>query len=203
MNKLEFFSSKREFDCRAFTEFCSYHWEAESPYRPRCFFKLGVVDGVLSAVLKAYEKNPRAVFENRDDPIYMDSCLEFFVKPLDGRDEYINIECNSKGAFLCEYGKGRENRVLLKDITALSPSVVPFKGNDQGGDYWGVEITLSKELLTSVYNICEDKTAFERVFANFYKCGDECDTPHYIAFSPVSTLPPGFHNPQCFAEFIK
>ena len=37
--------------------------------------------------------------------------------------------------------------------------------------------------------------------ANFYKCGDDCEIPHYIAFAPVTTLPPGFHNPDCFMEF--
>ena len=42
---------------------------------------------------------------------------------------------------------------------------------------------------------------FSSVRANFYKCGDECETPHYIAMFPVTTLPPGFNNPECFKEF--
>ena len=44
---------------------------------------------------------------------------------------------------------------------------------------------------------------FSIVRANFYKCGDDCEIQHYLAFSPVTTLPPGFHNPECFAIFKK
>ena len=37
-------------------------------------------------------------------------------------------------------------------------------------------------------------------YANLYKCGDFTERPHYGSFAPMSTLPPGFHNPQLFAK---
>ena len=51
------------------------------------------------------------------------------------------------------------------------------------------------------YGIDKKDIMFTEIRANFYKCGDDCDVPHYLAFSPVTTLPPGFHNPECFASF--
>ena len=69
------------------------------------------------------------------------------------------------------------------------------------GSFWGVTVKLTKAFLQELYET--EKIDFTTVKANFYKCGDDCDVPHYLAFSPVTTLPPGFHNPECFAVFKK
>lgn len=38
--------------------------------------------------------------------------------------------------------------------------------------------------------------------ANFYKCGDETEFPHYGAWSPVGTPSPDFHRPEFFGTLI-
>lgn len=200
-NKLYVYESSSEFEKACFYRLTSYHWESEPPYRPNTYFKMGVVGDDLVATLTCYEENPRAVFSKRDDPIYRDSCLEFFVAPIEDREEYINVEMNSKGAFLCEFGKGKFDRVFVSSLTASSPVVETFQGEDMNGAYWGVTAKLTKEFLSEVYKTEKNKIDFSTVKANFYKCGDECEIPHYLAFSPVTTLPPGFHNPECFAVF--
>lgn len=179
----------------------SYHWEGNAPYRPTTYANVGIVNGSLAAFLKCYEENPRACCSNRDDPVYTDSCLEFFVAPVDGRGEYINIECNSKGVFLSEFGDGKYDRVLVSQLTTLSPLVESLFGIDDNGAYWGVFVELSKDFISSLYKVDADSIDFKKIRLNFYKCGDKCEIPHYLAFSPVTTLPPGFHNPDCFAIF--
>lgn len=198
-SKLCFYSDITEFEKECFSRLTSYHWENDPPYRPATYFKMGVVSDSLVATLKCYEENPRAIYINRDDPIYTDSCLEFFVAPVEGRDEYINVEMNSKGTFLSEFGKGKYDRVFVRTLTDKAPLVEVFKGSDLMGSFWGVTVTLTKDFICELYKI--DDFSFTTVKANFYKCGDECEIPHYIAFSPVTTLPPGFHNPECFAIF--
>ncbi len=200
-DKLCFYEGLKEFEKERFRRLTSYHWEASEPYRPPAYFKMGVVGDELVAILKCYEENPRAVYLNRDDPVYNDSCLEFFVAPVEGRDEYINVEMNSKGTFLCEFGKGKYDRVFMSTLTDKAPLVEPFNGEDGNGFFWGVKVTLTRAFLCDVYKI--DSISYTTVRANFYKCGDACETPHYLAFSPVTTLPPGFHNPECFATFKK
>lgn len=200
-NKLCFYKELDEFEKECFIRLTSYHWESEPPYRPPTYFKIGVVGDNLVAELKCYEDSPRAVCVNRDDPVYTDSCLEFFVAPIDGRDEYINVEMNSKAAFLCEFGKGKYDRRFVNTLTDKSPIVEAFNGEDGNGPFWGVRATLTKDFICSLYKI--DDFCYANVKANFYKCGDACEIPHYIAFSPVTTLPPGFHNPECFANFKK
>ncbi len=202
-NALRVFNNIEEFEKDCFHRLTNYHWESDPPYRPNTYFKIGVVSEDLIATLKCYEENPRAVYENRDDPIYKDSCLEFFVAPVESKEEYLNIEMNSRGAFLCEFGKGKYDRVFLSTITEVSPIVKSFKGEDMQGAFWGVTAVLTKDFLSEVYNIKKGKIDFATVKANFYKCGDDCNIQHYLAFSPVTTLPPGFHNPECFAIFKK
>ena len=200
-NALCLYKDFNEFEKMCFHRLTSYHWESEPPYRPNTYCKMGVVGEDLVAILKCYEENPRSVYLNRDDPVYRDSCLEFFVAPVEGRDEYVNVEMNSKGTFLCEFGKGKYDRVFVSTLVERSPLVEPFKGEDCGGAFWGVKVTLTKEFICELYKISD--VSFTTVKANFYKCGDDCETPHYLAFSPVTTLPPGFHNPECFAAFKK
>jgi len=38
--------------------------------------------------------------------------------------------------------------------------------------------------------------------ANFYKCGDETEFPHYGAWSPPRTEAPDFHRPEFFGTII-
>lgn len=198
--ELPFVESDTEFDRLYFTELKSYHWEAEKPYRPRTYFKIAIVNGVLTARLLCFEAEPRAVYTERDEPAYKDSCLEFFVAPVKDRDEYINIESTSNGTFLCEFGKVKTDRRFIKEMTKFAPRVKPFK-DCIGEMCWGVTVTVPNRLIAELYGIDEDEIDFSEVRANFYKCGDDCETPHYLAFSPVTTLPPGFHNPECFAIF--
>ncbi len=202
-NRLQTFLDSAGLESAEYTQLKSFHWESPVPYRPDTYFKIGIVDGDITVFLKCYESSPRAVYENRDDPVYTDSCLEFFVAPLSFKDEYINIECNSKGAFLCEFGKGKYDRCLVSHLTALSPVVTPFFNKDDKGSFWGVKIVLTKEFISDLYSVNKSDIDFDIIRANFYKCGDDCEIPHYLAFSPVTTLPPGFHNPECFAIFKK
>ncbi len=197
------YSSVDELKNGAFYELYSYHWEAETPYRPKTYANVGIVDGDLVAVLKCFEENPRTACTQRDSAIYTDSCLEFFVASVEGRKEYVNVECNSKGVFLSEFGVGKFNRVLVSSVTNLSPEVTPFEGETDNKPFWGVTIKLTKDFVADLYKISREAVSFNKIKLNFYKCGDECEIPHYLAFSPVTTLPPGFHNPDCFVEFKK
>lgn len=198
--ELKQYSSLDEFSKEEYMRMSSYHWESNPPYRPDCFCKIGVVDNGIVAFLKCYESAPRAIYEKRDDPMYLDSCLELFVSCVEGRKEYVNVECNSNGAFLSEFGDGKYNRILVASVTSISPEVRSFKGCDDNGAFWGVRITLSQDFICDLYKL-ENGFEISDIRANFYKCGDDCEIQHYVAFSPVTTLPPGFHNPDCFADF--
>lgn len=200
--KVSSICSTSELDNIPFTEIKSYHWEQLSPYRPKTLFKLAFLrrEGFY-CVLKCYEENPRAVFTENDSPVFRDSCVEFFLAPVEGREEYINIECNSLAVSLCEFGKGRQNRLLVSSLCEERPEVTAFSGCDESGKFWGVNIFVSLSLISKLFAVPPEKLSFNNFRANIYKCGDETDIPHYIAFSPVTSPALGFHNPSCFFDF--
>lgn len=185
-----------------FIELKSYHWEQNPPYRPNTYFKLAFLRGAgFNCVLKCYEKNPKAVYIENDAPIYRDSCLEFFLRPTQKMPHYINIECNSLGFSLCEFGECRQNRSHVYALTNDRPRVKSFSGSDSSGEFWGVEIFVSINLISKLFNTPAENLLFNSFSANFYKCGDDTDLPHFIAFSPVSSASLGFHNPKDFEKF--
>lgn len=177
----------------------SFHWEGAEPYRPETIGRLCAVrgGGIHYAAFSA-ETPLRAVCTQRDEPVYEDSCLELFLNPFpEQSDCYINVEVNPNGAFLCQFGPQRENRRWVRELTDLAPDVHAFR---EGGG-WGIVVHLGEDFLRALYGetYC---TQARTMRGNFYKCGDRTEHPHYGAFAPVTTLPPGFHNPDCFADIV-
>ncbi len=160
-------------------------------YFRMCFRKN---DGIYVR-MRSDETDLVAVHKNRDDPVWQDSCMEFFICAVEGREEYINFEMNSVGAFLTEFGKGKNNRVCLCTLTDKEPTV----STQVSSCGWSLELYIPCSLISEVYCSVFDASACE-IKGNFYKCGDETGHKHYDSFTRMSTLPPGFHNPDLFAN---
>lgn len=175
----------------------SFHWEGKNPYRPRTTAQLcAVEDKGIHYRAFTDETELRAEWTQRDDPVYEDSCLELFLNPCpELSPNYLNVEVNPNGAFLCQFGPDRENRRWVREMTDLSPEVAA----ERTADGWGIRIFLSDAFLRSLYGP-DYRTCKRAMRGNFYKCGDNTVHPHYAAFAPVGTLPPGFHNPDYFAD---
>jgi len=173
----------------------NFLWGTER-YKPKAYFQMCLVknEGIYIR-LRCEEIKPKATHTKSDEPVYKDSCLEAFLKL--GKEGYINIETNAKGVYLSEFGKFRENRTFLKEITDVSPIVTPFMTEKE----WGNEIFVSETLLYRLYP--DFPGMAQLVFsANFTKCGDETEIPHYCSFSPLGEFSKGFHNPDEFAIII-
>lgn len=176
----------------------SFHWEATIPYRPQSFAQLcAVTDVGFLARLWSFEENPRITCQKRNDPVWCDSCLELFLCPVEGNGTYLNFEMNPAGVYLAQIGPQREGRVFLDTLTALEPTVEPFRITTHGKTGWGVNLCIPQALIAEAFGIPYSvKPATLR--GNFYKCGDKTPTPHYGAHFPVDDAGLGFHNPACF-----
>ena len=146
------------------------------------------------------EENTRAVHKKFNDPVYEDSCVEFFVS-FD-KENYYNLEFNCIGTILGEYGKTRDSRVklpegLLKKIKA-TPSLGTTKINIVDRE---TEWTLDIVIPASVFKYSHPVSIFHgKAYGNFYKCGDRQVVPHYLSWNPVLTGQPDFHRPEYFGE---
>ena len=146
--------------------------------------------------MKCLEKFPKAVYTDRDSPVCRDSCMEFFVNfspETDGR--YINFEANARGALHCKIGPGRGNRVPLASLDIPQPELTAWVEEDS----WSIRLFVPLGCIAALYGRTEFHRG-DRIRANFYKCGDETETPHYGAWSYIDLPSPDFHRPEFFGE---
>lgn len=125
-------------------------------------------------------------------PVCRDSCLEFFVNPCpEAQDNYINFEINPRGTMHIGVGAGREGRRVLTEMPADMELSVAKRENG----WWAVRYRVTRRLIKELIGHAPEK----KMRANFYKC-DESVHPHFGAWSPVTSVRPDFHRPECFGS---
>ena len=140
--------------------------------------------------MQAQEPNIRATLEGPLVQVCNDSCLEFFFGP-DGDYRYINFEMNPLGTLYLGFGGPRATRVRQIVKSAAMFNIQPFRV--EGG--WG----LTMEIPLSFIQMYFPGMTFEgKAYCNFYKCGDETVSPHYLAWNPLTSEKPDYHRRQDF-----
>lgn len=175
-------------------------WQA-FPYQPSAQFKIAhTVDGLL-LLYQVKEKHVKAEYRNTNDPVYKDSCVEFFLS-FDGNN-YYNLEFNCLGTALIGYGNAtKEDRRRLAKSTIeelKSFSSIKAKTIASGDTEWRL-------LLNIPFTVFDadaiDSLAGVRCTGNFYKCGDELPLPHFVSWNPIDHPTPNFHLPRFFGELL-
>lgn len=171
------------------------------PYKPDVSFKIGHSGTEIYLQFQVKEKYIRAKYKHDNDPVWTDSCVEFFFSPVpDGT--YYNIEFNCIGTTLIGFGKGKQDR-RRADIEVTSKIERNSSlGNDtiesSEGDFsWTLTLVIPvaafhKHEITNLSGLAAK--------GNFYKCGDEVKEAHYLSWKPISFERPNFHLPDFFGE---
>lgn len=149
--------------------------------------------------MECAEREPKAVYTAYNEPVYTDSCLEFFADWLgDGR--YINMEMNAKGTLLSCIGADRHARTPIRDLT--DGEIFSVKG-EIVDSRWCVTAVIPAALLCKILGVAAIPFGKGYTFrGNFYKCGDETPVPHYGMWNPVETKNPDFHRPEFFGQLV-
>lgn len=135
----------------------------------------------------------RAHAVHDQDPVYDDSCVEFFIRT---GSNYMNFEFNCLGICLSAIGPDRKNRIPLPDsvlsriirFSSLSRENVP-----EEGELCDWELTVGIPL--SIVGLHKGRV----FYGNFYKCGHKTKVPHYLSWAPIGTEEPNFHCPEFFS----
>ncbi|MDD4124321.1 MAG: carbohydrate-binding family 9-like protein [Eubacteriales bacterium] len=177
----------------------SYVWGGE--YIPVSYGQIILIRGKGFAVrLTSFENETKAVYTNYNDPVYKDSCLEFFVSFNNATPLYMNFETNSNGAFLAAVRTERKSKTPIDRIIDINE--IKIKGVREG-DGWYVEYLLSFAVIEKLFGVGADIFQPGYCFkGNFYKCGDETAVPHYGSYYPINLPSPDFHCPEFFGGFI-
>ena len=181
-----------------------YLW-LENGYRPPVEVKLCYSRSFLHVRFRVGERRVRVKYLKFQDPVYKDSCVEFFIDAFpESRLGYVNFETNAAGTLLAAFGPDRFNRKPLwpEDLGGfdVSASVAGPLDGEHGGDTWTLEYRVPLALFRKIYAL--EVRPGHRAAANFYKCGDETEFPHYGAWSRIDTPSPDFHRPDFFGEVI-
>jgi hypothetical protein len=134
--------------------------------------------------------------------VWEDSCVEFFMQRK-GEKEYRNFEFNPHGILLASKRESRESAENLSDelmssIDRFTTIQHVYKDGVQLSN-WTLYAEIPKEALG--FTVRENLSQ-QAISANFYKCGDKTNEPHFISWNPIDTPGPNFHVPQFFGSFI-
>ncbi len=146
--------------------------------------------------------------EDKGSP-YKDSCVEFFSIP--GNDGiYYNLEMNCIGKGTLAGGAERINRTrydndilnLIRRYPSLGYEAFKTRTLSDNGNMqhqWSLVLAIPYDVFTlSNIESLKNKT----IKGNFYKCGDDMPTKHYLSWNPIETPKPNFHTPDYFGTLI-
>ncbi len=182
-------------------EISTYKWVDSVEYE--AYAQLVYVEGEgFVCKMTCLESDPLAVYTQYGDPVYLDSCMEFFAAW--DNVSYVNMESNSLGTLCAQFGKTKKNRKDLTEYFAMNEIFTVTPSVEE--DCWTLTMEFPIEKLRRLYPTLSAAT-FESGYTfkgNFYKIGsDPTDgTRHYGMWNEVGTASPDFHQPSYFGTFV-
>lgn len=185
----------------------NYPWDKNGRYKPRAEARMFYTDTHLHLQFKAFEDKIRAEYCNLNDMVCRDSCVEFFLNPRpEADDRYLNFEINPIGTLLLYIGKDgyeRSPAVTKEDLESfnISTSVTKEMLKDYNDPYWEITYQIPFAYLEKHYGKMDFRVG-KILKANFYKCGNRTEVPHYGCWSNIVNEIPDFHKPEFFGELV-
>jgi hypothetical protein len=167
-------------------------------YKPRVEFSVGYATDCFLLKFYVGEQHLQAVYNNINDPVHKDSCVEIFVA-FDNDENYYNLEFNSVGTCFAGYGKHRDgrNNLPVNVIQQIKHQTFVKGNNANEGITWELTLVIPNEVFC-YHKLTSFKDKMCRV--NFYKCGDDLPEPHFLTWNEVYSDEPDFHLPQFFGN---
>lgn len=171
-------------------------WSAGAKQPQASFAVAYNADGIY---LKYYvtEHTLKAEYSRFNDPVFEDSCVEFFIA-FDEDTKYYNLEFNCMGTSRAQYGQHKTGRTfvpvsLLKTISHQTL----IRNNTIGNIQWELTLCIPKILFKFHPDLSLENS---RARVNFFKCGDGLPEPHYLCWNKIEAQSPEFHLSQFFKE---
>jgi hypothetical protein len=179
-----------------------YLW-MQNDYRPEVIVKTCYSENYIYVRFLVFEQKVTVRYLNAGDPVFKDSCVEFFINLFPREtEEYFNIELNAIGTIKMGYGIKRNRRYLttsdLKDMKVVTSIQRPVNGH-HGSDHWKLYCAIPINLLEK---ITKRKFIADEAIGNFYKCGDETEFKHYGMWNIINNPKPDFHLPEYFGKIV-
>jgi hypothetical protein len=164
-------------------------------YVPKVAFTVAHNNDCIFLKYYVEEEVLKAAYYQPDDPVYKDSCVEFFI--AFNKEEYYNLEFNAIGTCKLNFGKDRNDRAIIAAELIKKIRYLSVIQNADKVICWNLSLLIPMEVfsrheLTSLSG--------QKCRANFYKCGDDLPIPHFLCWNNIETTKPDFHVPRCFGK---
>lgn len=175
-------------------------------FRPHTEARMLYDDDNIYVIFKVRDKYVICKNNQVNDPVWEDSCVEFFFSPdTDFPERYFNLEVNCGGTALMQYNITPRDHVMKVDPVDIAgidiahslPEIIVPEITDE--ITWTIECKIPVNMLGKYSKI----TLPEREItwkANFYKIAVNTSNPHYITWTPVTNEKPDFHLPGYFGS---
>ena len=176
------------------------NWKEDFPYMPSTIAMIARTDDHIVVFYQVRGLDIRATVMDDNEMVCADSCCEFFVSdPTDGT--YYNFEMNCIGTIKAAKRKSRQEFELLshdKLSRIIRHTSMERKEILIDGMYsWRIAMCIPLDLIG-----IDTMSIPDKVYANFYKCADKSDHPHFLSWNPVKTENPDFHRPEFFGTLV-
>ena len=169
-------------------------------YSPNVQFRIAYCDTAIFLHYKVHESSIRAKTIVDNGEVWKDSCIEFFVMP-ENDGIYYNFEFNCVGACRLAAGTGRNDREMVpvevvsqifRNSSLCNKQLIE---EQKIHEPWDMVIGIP---YSCFFKHPDYSPTGKTIHANFYKCGDELEKPHFLSWNPINTEKPDFHRPEFF-----
>ena len=187
------------------------HFRPESSdHHPRTAARLLYDARGIHGIFRVQDRYVRCLGTQYHDPVWQDSCVEFFAQPKPDRG-YFNFEFNCGAAFLCCHITNPERtpegfKEFVKVPADLGPMIQARSSLPQR-----IDPELAEPVVWTL-GFFIPFTLFEHYLGplgaargqvwrgNFFKCAEHNSHPHWASWSPVDEF--NFHRPNCFGTML-
>lgn len=178
------------------------NWVETHPSKPQVTFAIAHTGSHILLQYRVKENEILAAVTDDNGRVWTDSCVEMFVS-FDNA-HYYNAEFTCIGKALLGYRRFGEKAQhapadIMQSITRL-PSLGTENRELQAGNWdWLLTLVIPQ---TAFWQSNLQSFSGMQARGNFYKCGDNLSTPHFVSWAAIDTPAPSFHQPKFFGELI-
>ncbi|MES2064346.1 MAG: carbohydrate-binding family 9-like protein [Bacteroidota bacterium] len=170
---------------------------ANGGQQPRVSFVLAYGNNDIYLKYYVTEHTLKAEYSKFNDPVFEDSCVEFFIA-FDGDASYYNLEFNCMGTCLAQYGQHKTGRIFLPvNLLKTIRHQTLVKNDSAGNIQWELTLCIPKKIFKFHPELSLEKS---KAKVNFFKCGDGLPEPHFLCWSKIEAQKPEFHLSRFFKE---
>ncbi|MEN9918187.1 MAG: hypothetical protein RL662_623 [Bacteroidota bacterium] len=176
------------------------NWADQYPSKPNVSFRIAHNSTHILLQYQVHENELLALVDEDNGKVWTDSCVEFFV--TFNNTHYYNIEASCIGKTLMGHRligdkASHASAPILKSIARLSSLGTNTIAKQAGNFSWTLTLVIP---CSAYWGDKISKLDGVTARANFYKCGDNLTTPHFVSWNSIETPKPSFHQPAFFGE---